>query len=283
MSVEARRATGSGLRVTSESFAIATPAGDAERRCRRALLEAWVGRESAVLPAAAVVAGARPGRCGAARPRRPAHGPSADQCRRCRRTGDRGGAHRRQRLRPGAGLRPRRPGVAAGRLRPAGGRHPRPAAAPGRHARAPAARRGARRALAGTDRRLDQPGRGRLHARDDAQPAGADRPPGLAAPCRPDLAVRPRQRRDRRSRPWHARQRHRPRALRRRQRARDRGRTRRLGGAAGRRRRVDLARALPPVAAAARPARHRGRDRHPGAGRRARRRARRGAGAAAGD
>jgi GTA TIM-barrel-like domain/Putative phage tail protein len=47
MSVEARRATGSGLRVTSETFAIATPAGDAERRCRRALLEAWVGRETA--------------------------------------------------------------------------------------------------------------------------------------------------------------------------------------------------------------------------------------------
>lgn len=47
MSVEARRATGSGLRVSSETFAIATPAGDAERRCRRALLEEWVGRETA--------------------------------------------------------------------------------------------------------------------------------------------------------------------------------------------------------------------------------------------
>ena len=80
----------------------------------------------------------------------------------------------------------------------------------------------------------------------------------------------------------HARQRHRPRALRRRQRAGGRGRARRLGGAAGRRRRADRARALPAVAAAARPARHRGRDRQPGAGRRAGRRARRGAGAAAG-
>lgn len=47
MSVEARRATGTALRVTSETFAIATPAGDAERRVRRALLEEWVGRETA--------------------------------------------------------------------------------------------------------------------------------------------------------------------------------------------------------------------------------------------
>jgi hypothetical protein len=47
MSVEARRATGAALRVTSETFAIATPAGDAERRVRRALLEEWVGRETA--------------------------------------------------------------------------------------------------------------------------------------------------------------------------------------------------------------------------------------------
>jgi hypothetical protein len=47
MSVEARRATGAALRVTSESFAIATSAGDVERRCRRALLEEWVGRETA--------------------------------------------------------------------------------------------------------------------------------------------------------------------------------------------------------------------------------------------
>jgi hypothetical protein len=47
MSVEARRTTGAALRVTSETFAIATPAGDAERRCRRALLEEWVGRETA--------------------------------------------------------------------------------------------------------------------------------------------------------------------------------------------------------------------------------------------
>ena len=46
MSVEARRSTGAALRVTSETFAIATPAGDAERRCRRALLEEWVGRET---------------------------------------------------------------------------------------------------------------------------------------------------------------------------------------------------------------------------------------------
>ena len=155
MSVEARRATGAALRVTSESFAIATPAGDAERRCRRALLEEWVGRETAVVPAAAVAARARSGRRGAARPRRPARGAAADQRRRRRRAGDRGGAHRRQRLRPGAGLGPEPAGVAAGGLRAAGGGDPRPAAAPRGHAGAPAAGGGARRALAGADRRLD--------------------------------------------------------------------------------------------------------------------------------
>jgi len=47
MTVEARRATGEALRVTSESFAIATVASDADRRCRRALMEEWVGRETA--------------------------------------------------------------------------------------------------------------------------------------------------------------------------------------------------------------------------------------------
>ncbi|MFO1208973.1 MAG: glycoside hydrolase/phage tail family protein [Amaricoccus sp.] len=47
MTVEARRATGKALRVTSESFAIATIASDADRRCRRALMEEWVGRETA--------------------------------------------------------------------------------------------------------------------------------------------------------------------------------------------------------------------------------------------
>ena len=47
MTVEARRATGEALRVTSESYSIATIASDADRRCRRALLEAWVGRETA--------------------------------------------------------------------------------------------------------------------------------------------------------------------------------------------------------------------------------------------
>jgi hypothetical protein len=47
MTVEARRATGEALRVTSEDFALATVASDADRRCRRALLEEWVGRETA--------------------------------------------------------------------------------------------------------------------------------------------------------------------------------------------------------------------------------------------
>jgi hypothetical protein len=47
VTVEARRATGEALRVTSESFALATVAADADRRCRRVLLEEWVGRETA--------------------------------------------------------------------------------------------------------------------------------------------------------------------------------------------------------------------------------------------
>ena len=133
MSVEARRATGAALRVTSETFAIATPAGDAERRCRRALLEEWVGRETASFRLPPSRLALDPGRRGAARPRRPARGAAADQRRRRRRAGDRGGAHRRQRLRPGAGLGPQPAGVAAGGLRAAGGRDPRPAAAPRGH------------------------------------------------------------------------------------------------------------------------------------------------------
>jgi hypothetical protein len=47
MTVEARRATGEALRVTAESVALATVAADADRRCRRALLEEWVGHETA--------------------------------------------------------------------------------------------------------------------------------------------------------------------------------------------------------------------------------------------
>jgi hypothetical protein len=47
MTVEARRATAEAQRVTSESFALATIASDADLRCRQALLEEWVGRETA--------------------------------------------------------------------------------------------------------------------------------------------------------------------------------------------------------------------------------------------
>ena len=46
--VEAQRITVSASRVASESFAVAVPPEEAERRCRRALMETWVGRESAV-------------------------------------------------------------------------------------------------------------------------------------------------------------------------------------------------------------------------------------------
>nr|WP_240482046.1 glycoside hydrolase TIM-barrel-like domain-containing protein [Ruegeria marisrubri] len=45
--VEARRITVDTTRIASESFPIAVPPEEAERRCRRALMEAWTGRESA--------------------------------------------------------------------------------------------------------------------------------------------------------------------------------------------------------------------------------------------
>ncbi len=45
--VEARRVTVTAARVTAEAFPMAVPPEEAERRCRRALMEAWTGRESA--------------------------------------------------------------------------------------------------------------------------------------------------------------------------------------------------------------------------------------------
>ena len=45
--VEARRITVDTTRIASESFPMAIPPEEAERRCRRALMEAWTGRESA--------------------------------------------------------------------------------------------------------------------------------------------------------------------------------------------------------------------------------------------
>lgn len=45
--VEARRITVGTTRIASEAFPMAVPPEEAKRRCRRALMEAWVGRESA--------------------------------------------------------------------------------------------------------------------------------------------------------------------------------------------------------------------------------------------
>lgn len=45
--VEARHITVDTTRIASESFPMAIPPEEAERRCRRALMEAWIGRESA--------------------------------------------------------------------------------------------------------------------------------------------------------------------------------------------------------------------------------------------
>ena len=46
--VEARRITVDAARVASEAFPIAVPPEEAERRCRRALMETWTAREAAV-------------------------------------------------------------------------------------------------------------------------------------------------------------------------------------------------------------------------------------------
>ena len=47
--VEARRITVESARIASEAFPMAVPPEEAERRCRRALMEAWTGREGIVL------------------------------------------------------------------------------------------------------------------------------------------------------------------------------------------------------------------------------------------
>ncbi len=46
--VEARRITVEASRISAETFPFAVPPEEAERRCRRALMEAWTGRESAI-------------------------------------------------------------------------------------------------------------------------------------------------------------------------------------------------------------------------------------------
>lgn len=45
--VEARRITVASARIASDSFPLAVPPEEAERRCRRALVEVWAGRETA--------------------------------------------------------------------------------------------------------------------------------------------------------------------------------------------------------------------------------------------
>lgn len=46
ITVESRRITVDASRVSSDSFPMAVPPEEADRRCRRALMEAWVGRET---------------------------------------------------------------------------------------------------------------------------------------------------------------------------------------------------------------------------------------------
>ena len=45
--VESQRITVSASRIASEAFPMAVAPEEAERRCRRALMEAWIGRETA--------------------------------------------------------------------------------------------------------------------------------------------------------------------------------------------------------------------------------------------
>lgn len=47
--VEARRVTVTAARIAADQFPLAVPPEEADRRCRRALMEAWVGRETASL------------------------------------------------------------------------------------------------------------------------------------------------------------------------------------------------------------------------------------------
>nr|WP_272859088.1 glycoside hydrolase TIM-barrel-like domain-containing protein [Paracoccus stylophorae] len=47
ITVESRRITVDATRVASDSFPVAVPPEEADRRCRRALMEAWIGRETA--------------------------------------------------------------------------------------------------------------------------------------------------------------------------------------------------------------------------------------------
>ncbi|WP_446686622.1 baseplate multidomain protein megatron [Paracoccus jeotgali] len=46
ITVESRRITVDAARVSSDSFPMAVPPEEADRRCRRALMEAWIGRET---------------------------------------------------------------------------------------------------------------------------------------------------------------------------------------------------------------------------------------------
>ncbi len=176
MPVEARRITGEALARRRRELRRRGPSPEeAERRCRRALMEEWVGRETAVVPPAAVAPGARPGR----RVRLDHDGRLTSL--RLTSTADAGARtveavrDRRRRLRAGARARARAAGAEPVVYGP-------PSVAfldlpqlresvPG----APAARRRLRRALAGPGRGLAQPGRGRLRARHHARPAGTHR------------------------------------------------------------------------------------------------------------
>ena len=66
--VEARRITVQAARVAAETHPVAVPPEEAERRCRRALMEAWVGPRERVLPPAALAARLGSGRRDPARP-----------------------------------------------------------------------------------------------------------------------------------------------------------------------------------------------------------------------
>jgi hypothetical protein len=264
--VEARRITVEASRISSETFPFAVPPEEAERRCRRALMEAWTGRESAIfrlppsrlaLDPADVIRLDHDGREIGFRlvSVADAEARAIEAIRQDRQDYD---------LPPGA-ARPATPAKIIAFGAPEVVILDLPQLVEGHipH-RCPCG------AMAGTDGCVPQSGHRRLrtgHRLHHPCPHGRA---GQRSLVRAGVALRPWQCPDRRSRLRHAGKRHRPGPVRRRQRSGRRKRPRHLGNPAGRIGRTDRAGSLSPDAAVARAAWHGTSDGRSGAGRRAR-------------
>ena len=273
--VEARRITVDTTRIASESFPMAVPPEEAERRCRRALMEAWTGRESTVfrlppsrlaLDPADVVSFAHDGR---AVPLRLVSIADADArgieaIRQDREAYD---------LPPGA-PRPSALSQAVVFGAPEAVLLDLPQLSEDQPAHRPLVAAHAV-SLAGRDGGVPQSVDGRVRAANHIREPRPDRRAGLGLLRRTDIALRPRQCAGGRSADRHAGKRHGPDPVRRGERARRRERARRLGDRAGGRGGAAGARPVSADPASPRPARHRGCHGQPGSGRRADRGARR--------